>query len=359
LGPALLDRVAARGVVVVGRAVHTVSGTLLEPYGQNARTDHYLAIGREDFRSVVTRAAIEQSARFDYLTEVTDFDLDGYLSVQGPGQKRERIQGDLLVGCDGSRGLARMVLANQPGVSSSFYCEPQQYITVTISPDHARRADLDRQYLQFWPSERGVSIGVPNVDGSFTVLIIGNLPREFLVAPFADQWESRHYLLARNRRLLDVQPDLPAQLVRRPRGAFYRTTIDRWTYGSHVALCGDAGRSSPAWLGTGACLAMDDAKTLADVIRRHDDLHYALADYNASRVATSRLIQELTQQHGRLLMTRLGSTRWRITSHAHALAERVFGKRSLFQRIAFDSGGLARELRILVNENLSGGAGAA
>ncbi len=79
-----------------------------------------------------------------------------------------------------------------------------------------------------------------------------------------------------------------------------REPIAQWTYG-RVTLLGDAAHPTLQYLAQGACMAMEDAVTLGEALRVHDnDWDKAFALYQRSRVARTARIVLSAREMGRI-----------------------------------------------------------
>lgn len=338
LPDSVLAELQPLGLTVTGRQVDIGGGRWFEhAYGRRP-TDSYLCVGRELVRAATTTKATNAGAKFLFGARVTGVDAGGKVDYRRGDGRTETIHADLVIAADGRNSLGRALVASQPGVTSHCTVE-QTYVTGNISQVNAERAGLKRDRLVFFPGVGGVSIALPKVEGGASVLVIGDLGGEFTTPPFIDANAAREFLAARHPRLLEIEETLPDQLVGRDRGAFYYSDISRWSAG-RVVLVGDSGRASPAYLGAGAAMALNDARSLAEAISAFDEIDQALDHYESSRVATSELMQSLVKSHSHMILTRMGGWPWRIAQRASDMTERVFGRRNLLQRFGFDSGGL-------------------
>ncbi|MEB2400181.1 MAG: 3-hydroxybenzoate 6-monooxygenase [Alcaligenaceae bacterium] len=79
-----------------------------------------------------------------------------------------------------------------------------------------------------------------------------------------------------------------------------RDPIGQWTFG-RATLLGDAAHPTTQYLAQGACMAMEDAVTLGEALRLHDnDWNRALSLYERSRVARTARIVLSSREMGRL-----------------------------------------------------------
>lgn len=79
-----------------------------------------------------------------------------------------------------------------------------------------------------------------------------------------------------------------------------RDPIEQWNYG-RVTLLGDAAHPTTQYMAQGACMAMEDAVTLGEALRRHNkDWAKALDHYQRSRVARTARIVLSSRELGRM-----------------------------------------------------------
>lgn len=79
-----------------------------------------------------------------------------------------------------------------------------------------------------------------------------------------------------------------------------REPIEQWTYG-RATLLGDAAHPTTQYMAQGACMAIEDAVTLGEALREHDnDWEKALDLYQRSRVARTARIVLSSREMGRI-----------------------------------------------------------
>src|SRR5262249_37661654 len=79
-----------------------------------------------------------------------------------------------------------------------------------------------------------------------------------------------------------------------------RDPIEHWTHG-RATLLGDAAHPMLQYLAQGACMALEDAVTLGEALRVHDDdLPRAFAHYQRSRVARTARVVLSAREMGRI-----------------------------------------------------------
>jgi kynurenine 3-monooxygenase len=338
----------AAGRIINGRAIHRPNKPVFtHPYGHNW-SDHFVAVSRHDLlRSLASCLSAEPWCRvlFNAKAKETNVQSGSLTWINLITGEETSKTFDLVVFADGVNGLGREIAAKRPGISINKQVDPVTYIKAEITPEAARKCGLPLDKINFWTGKGGVSIGVPNVDDSASVLIMGDLPGSFTSPVFTSTTDAIKFMQARNPLLIEAIPDLAEQLVGRTRGHFLTTATSNWRLGAKAVLLGDSGRCAPPWAGLGANSAISDAAALADAIDANPNFDTALTAYSNDRIAASEIIQRMIAEHGRLLNASLGSTTWMLLQKFQDLRERLFKHRTLYQQIAFDDGGLNRLIR--------------
>jgi salicylate hydroxylase len=79
-----------------------------------------------------------------------------------------------------------------------------------------------------------------------------------------------------------------------------RDPVSQWTYG-RTTLLGDAAHPTTQYLAQGACMAIEDAVTLREALKAHDnDVHQGFDLYQRSRIARTARIVLASREMGRI-----------------------------------------------------------
>lgn len=132
--------------------------------------------------------------------------------------------------------------------------------------------------------------------------------------------------------------DLNVQLKASPIRRFKYVSCGVWSYGRAV-LVGDAARCCPPYTGQGLNGGIHDIASFAAAIEAtNGDWTRAATMFELERREHTQRVKELTEFHGRILHSgQFGDFRWRAVDRSQRLAERLFGFRSAYQRVVFDS----------------------
>lgn len=327
---------------IVGRCIFVDGETYLTSYGLRP-DDVFYSLPRHELNRILLEEAETAGVEVRYGHEVLAADpATGRIESRRHGHDVISAESfDLVVFADGVNGTGRALASTRAGCES-FKQPREQYLKARISAEEARRAGLPVDRICFWPSIGQPTIAIPNADGSFNVLVIGQWSGPFHESPFATERQAQASLEERSPSLIAAVPDLARQLVGAKRGSFCNASITDWVLGPRAVLIGDAARCIPPYAGAGGAAAMNDAATLADHLWRHADIEQALAAFECNRRAASRVLSRMVEGHRQLLTCNLGSRGWRLASRVKFVMEAFFGRRDLYTTVVFERDGLAR-----------------
>ena len=348
------------GIIVDGRAIHSPSGSLwTHPYGHWA-ADHLVSIPRGDLLALLAATIIgHRKCNLCFDCDVRDADV--YKGTvrwkKNATQLEEELEGlDLIAFADGVRGLGQQKAKSQPGTNSVCETEDTPYLNLTISKEAVTQARLELNKIHFFPAEESLGIGLPNFDGTISLLIEGRIHknhREEAICPFTGRVpfsfykqvfdkpeQADGYLQRQNPKLAEILQDFSDQVLNVRPGHFIESFITNWRVGPLGILLGDAGSCAPPWAGFGMNLACSHAADLAELIGQFHDLQTALEQYNKRRQKCTDVVKGIIKAHGALLNSGIGSRKWRREQALRDRREQVFGERSEYQIVAFEERGL-------------------
>jgi 3-hydroxybenzoate 6-monooxygenase len=253
----------------------------------------YAVIHRADVHSSLLEGA-QETGRVEVLTSTTVQRVEqDEVSVLVHDSKGNMHQGLALVGADGVKSAVR-----------------RQYVgdEARVSGHVVYRAVVDKKYFPADLQWNAASIWVgPNChlvhyplrggEQYNVVVTFHSREQEEWSVREGDRAEVLSYfdgICAKARQLIDLPKDWKrwATADREP--------IGQWTYG-RVALLGDAAHPTLQYLAQGACMAMEDAVTLGEALRVHDnDFTQAFAHYQRSRVARTARVVLSAREMGRI-----------------------------------------------------------
>jgi 2-polyprenyl-6-methoxyphenol hydroxylase-like FAD-dependent oxidoreductase len=253
----------------------------------------YAVIHRADAHMALLEAA-QESGLIDVQTSThvarVEQDGDGVTVYDSAGNKH---RGAALIGADGVKSAVRnQFVGDEARVSGHVV-----YRAVVDKKDFP--ADLQWNAASIWVGPNCHLVHYPLRGGeqyNVVVTFHSREPEEWSVRE-GSRAEVQSYfegVCPRARQLLDLPKDWKrwATADREP--------IEQWTFG-RVTLLGDAAHPTLQYLAQGACMALEDAVTLGEALRVHNnDLERAFGLYQQSRVARTARVVLSAREMGRI-----------------------------------------------------------
>ncbi|MFE2752583.1 FAD-dependent monooxygenase [Actinosynnema sp. NPDC059335] len=245
----------------------------------------YAVVHRNDLYAPLLarcRAHLDVELRVDSPVVGYEQDGDGVVAVLADGG---RVRGDALVGADGLRSAVRAQLVGdgEPRVSGhTIYRSviPMESVPARLRSDSVTLWAGPRWHFVHYPIDGGRSLNVAVTrDNDATEVVVGvPVERERVLAEFADAAPVIRALLALGRDwrswvLCDRDP------------------VDRWQDG-RVVLLGDAAHPMLQYAAQGACMALEDAVHLGDLLagREPAAAFAAFVEDRRERTAAAQLV---------------------------------------------------------------------
>jgi len=258
----------------------------------------YAVIHRADVhRSLLEGVRTQPGVEVQTSTRVTGFEPadDGGVVVFDDGGGRHR--GVALVGCDGVKSAVRAQTVGDD-VRVSGHVVYRAVVDVAAFP-----ADLRWNAASVWAGPNCHLVHYPLRGGEQynVVVTFHSRDKEEWSVREGSRVEVQSYfegICARARQLIDLPKDWKrwATADREP--------IAQWAYG-RVVLLGDAAHPTLQYLAQGACMAIEDAVTLGEALRVHDDAFTPAFDhYQRSRIARTARIVLSAREMGRIFHAR-------------------------------------------------------
>jgi len=303
----LSERVGALSEKAVGVPFrHYRSGALLragfdrkppdrEPRGSSVHDSRQ--IHRADLHALLVEALRERApAALTLGRRLVALETDGEI-VRARFADGSVGEGELLVGCDGVRSIARdYVCSGQPlrfTGQVAFRCLVPVTSSAAIPGSRTGSIFLGPgRIFNRYPLRKGAvwnCVGVAKTSRWEAEGWTTPATRAEFLAEFAD-WHPEV------TGLIDAAP--PDGIIKW--GLFVHEPLSRWSRGL-VALLGDAAHPMLPFLGLGAALAMEDAAILARALKAHREVGRALAAYEAARKPRATRIYEASNLQAELL----------------------------------------------------------
>ena len=292
-----------------GRAVYTDEMVMIDaldetlvgriPTGDAFRQrfgNPYAVIHRADVHMSLLEGA-QESGRIEVLTstQVTRVEQDAD-SVTVFDQNGAAHHGVALIGADGVKSAVRQQYVGDAARVSGHVV----YRAVVDKKDFP--VDLQWNAASIWVGPNCHLVHYPLRGGeqyNVVVTFHSRKPEEWSVTEGSREEVQSYFegICPRARQLID----LPKSWKRWATAD--REPIGQWTFGpgNRTTLLGDAAHPTLQYLAQGACMALEDAVTLGEALRVHDnDFAKAFAHYQRSRVARTARIVLSAREMGRI-----------------------------------------------------------
>ncbi len=253
----------------------------------------YAVIHRADVHGSLLEGA-QESDRIEVLTAtcVQQVEQDG-AGVTVIDTKGGRHRGLALIGADGVKSAVRRQYVGDDARVSGHVV----YRAVVDKADFP--ADLQWNAAAIWVGPNCHLVHYPLRGGEQynVVVTFHSRDKEEWSVREGSREEVQSYfegICSRARQLIDLPKDWKRWATAD------RDPIGQWTFG-RAALLGDAAHPTLQYLAQGACMALEDAVTLGEALRAHDnDFAAAFAHYQRSRVARTARIVLSAREMGRI-----------------------------------------------------------
>ncbi len=253
----------------------------------------YAVIHRVDVHLSLLEGA-QETGRVEFLTstrvERVEQDAEGVTVIDQNGKAH---RGVALIGADGVKSMVRQQYVNDPPRVTGHVV----YRSVIDKKDFPR--DLQWNAASIWVGPNCHLVHYPLRGGEQYNVVVTFHSRnveEWGVTEGSPEEVQSYFqgICPRARQLID----LPKQWKRWATAD--REPIGQWSFG-RVTLLGDAAHPTTQYMAQGACMALEDAVTLGEALRVHNnDFAKAFDLYQRSRIARTARIVLSSREMGRL-----------------------------------------------------------
>ncbi|OUM00166.1 3-hydroxybenzoate 6-monooxygenase [Variovorax sp. JS1663] len=254
----------------------------------------YAVIHRADIHGALLEGVQATTDGIEFITSTkvvhVDQDEEGVTLIDAQGGRH---QGQAVIGCDGVRSAVRQQYVGD-GIRVSGHVVFRAVIDTAEFPEALRYTAPC-----IWVGPNCHLVHYPLKGGDkFNLAVTFHSERP-------EEWGSMEGDPAEVQRYFRATCGEAQQILRIPKAwkrysTADRDPIERWSFG-RATLLGDAAHPMVQYLAQGACMACEDAVTLALALRREDgDWTRALALYERSRVARTARVVLSAREMGRI-----------------------------------------------------------
>ncbi|MBN8488932.1 MAG: 3-hydroxybenzoate 6-monooxygenase [Burkholderiales bacterium] len=253
----------------------------------------YAVIHRVDIHTSLLEGVQESpNVEFFTSTRIVKVEQDGGV-VTAIDQNGKRWMGQALIGADGGKSVVRAQYVNDPPRVTGHVV----YRAVIDKKDFPE--NLQWNAASLWAGPKCHLVHYPLRGGeqyNVVVTFHSRQPEEWGVTDGSKEEVQSYFqgIAAKPRQLIDLPKSW------RRWATADREPIGTWVFG-RATILGDAAHPTTQYMAQGACMALEDAVTLGEALRVHDnDWDKALQLYQDSRVARTARIVLSGREMGRL-----------------------------------------------------------
>ncbi len=338
-GIGLDGAVRAAAIPLSGRAIHPPSGPLrFQPYGRDGQAIY--AVQRSDLNRILAGAAARHpgiTARFDQrCVEVDPQALTLDLADSATGE-RSRARVDVLLGADGCFSRVRAALMRTDRFDYSQQYMTYGYREIRLPPTRDGEFPLSPGAMHVWPRKRLMLSAFPNLDRSFTAMLVMPFEGEVSFASISDGDALRALFEEHFGDVLPLVPDLAEAFFQLPPSSLVTIRCSPWVHG-RVALIGDAAHAMVPFFGQGMNAGFEDCVVLDACLARHGgDWDRALPEYQALRQPDCEAVTDMSLQNFVELSELVGDPRFLLKKRLEQRIHGLFPDRfiPLYPMVAF------------------------
>jgi kynurenine 3-monooxygenase len=205
---------------------------------------------------------------------------------------------DMVFGADGafSRIRHRMQRQSMFNYSQEFLNTGYKELNIPANADGTHK--LDKNSFHIWPRGDYMLIALPNLDGSFTCTLFMPFDGEDSFASLKERKNVEAFFEKNLPDTIDVIPRLAEDFFKNPTSTLVTMKCFPWTYGTKVALIGDACHAIVPFYGQGMNAGFEDISVLYEMMEQYgDDWKTVFAEYENSRKPNADAIAELSYRN--------------------------------------------------------------
>ena len=283
----LWDMVEKLSVPLYGRHIHKQATIIKQEYCLEGNPILH-AITREDLLGIFNIKLLEDKniqvlddCRISCISS-NDEKVLIFRSLDGVTKTEEY---DFIVAADGSNSFVRQQF------DSFFRATVEKfdwnYIQINLPKDECINKNLDSPYINFWPFENFMGIGIPNFDSSFSVLHVFNPCEKKSFSLDVLFQQVKIYL--NNVNLLVENDNFKI-------GKMLSVKAEQWFLDDKVILIGDAAHGIYPFLGQGMNIALDDVHLLTNLLKNNCRLD-AFKKFQRSKKPDLDRLNKMSSKH--------------------------------------------------------------
>lgn len=254
------DKIRSIAIPMFGRCLHQADGTINHVPYSGRQGEFINSISRTDLNILLLEELDQyENVKTHFNASCAQVDYKNKILTIDQGSNSKSIEYHLLFGTDGVNSAVRTSLFDQSFFSYQFsqHFLDFGYKELILPADDNHGFRIDKNALHIWPRGKFMLIGLPNLDGSFTMTLFLPLSGENSFQTL-EEIGVESFFLSHFSDLVPLFPDLMAQYQNHPIGMLGTIKCLPWQIPGNALLMGDACHAVVPFYGQGMNCAFED-----------------------------------------------------------------------------------------------------
>eukprot|EP01118_Nematostelium_gracile_P014087 TRINITY_DN5425_c0_g2_i1.p1 TRINITY_DN5425_c0_g2~~TRINITY_DN5425_c0_g2_i1.p1 ORF type:complete len:468 (-),score=132.42 TRINITY_DN5425_c0_g2_i1:47-1297(-) len=270
----LKDEILEICIPLFGRMMHSKQKELTyQSYSKDGKSC-INSVSRGDLNKKFMTIAEKNGVTIEFESKCDQIDLrkDEIVIINKEGEKRT-LKGETVLACDGAFSAARDSMLHTPRFNYSQHFLEHGYKELHMPPNEKGEHKMDKNCLHIWPRGSSMMIGLPNMDGSFTMTCFFPFEGEFGFDRLdkASDEVIRSFFETEYPDAVELIPDLVRDWKTHPTSSLVTIKCFPWSFEDKVCLFGDAAHAIVPFFGQGMNAAFEDCDILTQILEKNPD----------------------------------------------------------------------------------------
>ena len=257
----VLDEVLPMAIPMQGRMLHDTAGNLAYfPYGKDD-SEYINSISRGGLNIALLNLAEKYpniKILFDQECKDIDFNTNTVVFKNTQTHENQSVKSDVVIATDGAGSAIRNAMTSRlDGYTQNTVFLAHGYKELEI-PAKNNTFQIEKNALHIWPRGTYMMIGLPNLDGSFTITLFFPNKGENSFESLDTKEKVQAFFSLHFKDALDIMPDLAEDFFKNPTGGLATLYCTRWNVEGKVLLLGDAAHAIVPFYGQGMNASFED-----------------------------------------------------------------------------------------------------
>lgn len=212
-------------------------------------------------------------------------------------KKRSTASCDVIFGADGVNSKVRESLQEGQEFNHEQEYADWEYKQILIKSEEAKKINLKSNMIYGWTRKFAILLAHPNLDGSFSgLLILPKNPKKGFAA-LKSKLEIEEFFKQNFSDLVPIIPFIEKDILENPTGYFVTIYTTPWYYDNFITIVGDAAHGFLPFIGQGMSAAFGDCMEIGKLIDKYgSDWSKIFAEYQLSRKRNMDALANLSKE---------------------------------------------------------------